>query len=260
MIWEKIFNGGFEITDNWNSIWWFLLNSKNFKIVNFYDITKNEINIYKKIKKDGFNFLDYNNLNKNIEIWIIVKWKNPNDLREKLNNLRKILFSWVQTLKIKYLWEYRFLDVICENNDLNFEHYNNYFLKINLKFVSLLPYWSSWILQRESFLENQNIFTKNILNEGTAESEMKIFIYPILNNWCSKVSLKINKKELFFEIDWTLKIEIDTKNFTVKIWDKEVEWNWEFENLRIWENEIIFKRKNWELSFNLDILYEKNYV
>lgn len=260
MIWEKIFNWWFEISDNWNSIWWIILNSEKYRITSFSDITKSEINIYRKLKKAGYNFNNYSLLNKNIEIWLTIKWKNEEDLRENLNDLRNILFSWVQTLKIKYLGEYRFLDVLCESNDLNFEYYNIYWVKTSIRLVSLLPYWSSGILQRESFSNLQNIFEKNIENKGTAESEVKIYIYPTYNEWTSEISLKINEKELIFSISWTERIEIDTKNLIIKNWNSQREWRWEFSNLKTWENNIILERISWNFHFNLDILYEKNYV
>lgn len=260
MIWEKIFNWWFEISDDWNSIWWIILNSEKYRISSFSDITKSEINMYRKLKKAGYNFSDYSLLNKNIELWLTIKWRNEEDLRKNLNELRNILFSGVQTLKIKYLGEYRFLDVLCEGNDLIFEHYNIYWIKTSVRLVSLLPYWSSGILQRESFSNLQNIFEKNIENKGTAESEAKIYIFPSLNNWTSEVFLKINDFEIIFETNWTERIEIDTKNFLVKVWNTEKEWKWQFNNLKPWENKIIFWKKNWNFYFNLDILYEKNYV
>lgn len=261
MIWEKIFNSWwFNISHTWNSIWWLILNSNKYILTNFSDVTKSELNMYKKLKKAGYNFNDYSLLNKNIEIWLVIKWKNSEELRKNIDELRKILFSWPQILKINYLWEYRFIEVVCENNDLFFEHYNNHWLKTNIRFVSLLPYWSSWILERESFILNQNYFEKNILNKWSAESEAKIFIYPTVNNWCDEVFFKINDFEIHFNINWTDKIEIDTRKFLIKVWETEKEWRWIFWNLKPLENKIIFWKKNWNLSFNLDILYEKNYV
>lgn len=260
MIWEKIFNWWFLISDDWNSIWWLILNSKKYRMTSFSDVTKSELNMYRKLKKAGYNFNDYSLLNKNIEIWLTVKWKNEEDLRKNLDELRKILFSWPTLLKIKYLWEYRFLDVVCENNDLTFEHYNTYFIKTTIRFTSLLPYWSSWILERENFSNLQNYFEKNILNKWSAESEAKVYIYPTYNNWCSEVFLKINDFEIIFSVSWTERIEIDTKNFLIKVWNTGKEWKGQFNNLKVWENKIIFWVKNGELHFNLDILYEKNYV
>lgn len=260
MIWEKIFNGWFVISDDWNSIWWLILNSERFMIESFNDITNTDINLYKKVKQNWNELLENWNTNKNIEINLVIKWKNSDDLRKNINELRKVLFNWIQLLKINYLWEYRFLDVLCESNNLNFEHYNTHWLKTTIRFVSLLPYWSSGILERKTINWINNHFSDLIENIGTAESELKVYINPTHNNWCSELSLKIEDKELFFRPNWNEKIEIDTKNLIVKVWNSQVEWWGEFNKFKSGKNNFTLKRNNWEFNFNLDILFEKNYV
>lgn len=242
------------------SINWLDIASWNIKATNISDNAEAQLSAYDIPQNNGRGFLSYFNRWRNITMTVYVKWEDKQDLIKNIDLLRKNCFKEQSILDWKIDGEIRRIKVNCTSFPQTFNHYNIDWIKLEIWFTCLDPFWYKIDNQSTSIFWKTETFREEITNEGTAESEVTAyFIFGATDT--TELKMKVWDEEII--INESLNdndiVKIDGENKEVLINEVSVDYDGIFPQMKQWTNFFDFTI-NWTFIVDVIILNKKNFV
>jgi len=244
----------FSINDLW-------LQNQYICVSNISDNVNVDISSFDRPQINGRWFLSNFKRWRNITLSVTIKWTSKTDMEERLDNLRKEIYKEESILSWKRAdWEYRKIKVNCTNSPEIFNHYNITFLKTDITFESLEPFWYKDSYQSRNITSKTSNFSEEITNEWKAVSDLKIYI--IFNTASvTETKVKVNNEEIIINQSITTGdiLLIDWEEKIVSLNGTEIDYSWLFPSM--WTSSNFFTYTiTWTFDLDTIILNRKNYV
>ncbi len=234
--------------------------SWNIKATNITDSAESQLSAYDIPQNNGRGFLSFFNRWRNITMTVYVKGVDKADLIKNIDLLRKNCYKSESILDWKIDGEIRRIKVNCTNFPQTFNHYNVDWIKMEIWFTCLEPFWYKIDNQSTSIFWKTSSFREEITNEWTAQSEVNAyFIFGTTDT--NELKMKVGDQEII--INETLSdndiVKVDGENKEVLINEVSVDYSWIFPELKQWTNFFDFTI-NWTFTVDVIILNKKNFV
>jgi len=219
--------------------------------------------IYSNPLNDLWWELNYFFKEKVISLTWVIKMNNAEDLNNKIDELKKILWQNNKNIDIKVNWTIRRAKASCINIDslFNRQHYNITWLDFNIKFRLVSWFLTELTKQNQSFVWLTSWITEEITNRWSVKTNPEINILLNSISWTNILVFSIWEREITINytfINWD-NIKIDCKEKIVTINWINVDYLWIFPILEVWINSYTINL-NWIFDFNITLSYFNNYL
>lgn len=244
-----------DLTINWVD-----LCTENIKATNIFDNANINLNAYDNPQSNWRGFLSNFKRWRTIAMTVYIKWATVSEFVSNLDLFRKICFTKNINLDWKRDWVIRRIVVNCTSDPQNFNHYNITFLKMDVTFESLEPFWYKLQNQTTSIFWQTASFQEEVTNKWTAESELVTYI---LFNSTDSTEIKMDIWENEIVVNWTFEawdiIQINWITKRVYLNWISVDYSWIFPFMQSWSN-LIWFNIDWTFNCDIIILNRQNYV
>lgn len=239
---------------------WLDIASADIKATNISDTTAVNLSAYDIPQNHGRGFLSYFKRWRTIAMTVYVKWDSESDFISNLDTFRKACYTPEAKLDWKRDGVIRRIKVNCTSNPQVFQHYNNTFLKLEVTFESLEPFWYKLDKQSTTISSKTASFQEEITNEGNAQADVVAYVLFWSTN-TTQVKMKINDYEI--TVDHTFSnndvLKIDGENKRVYVNETSIDYSGIFPFMGNASNFFTFTI-NWTFTADVLILNKKNYV
>lgn len=241
---------------------WFSISNENIKTFFFDDNAQVNLSASSRPQSDWSIFLSNFKEWRQIRLWVYIKWSDKSDFQSKLDELRKNIFKKNIFLDVKTDGAIRRIKVNCISSPKTLQHYNITFLRVEITFQALEPYW--YLLQNQSTaIDNvTETFQEEITPIWTAPSDISAYIIFASASWTNQVKMKVwDENELIIDHSFSENdiLRIDWENSKVFVNEIEVNYSGIFPIMEVWTNFFTFTI-NWTFTANVLILNKINYV
>lgn len=242
------------------SINWFDLANANVKATNISDNAIANVSSYDIPQNHWKGFLSYFKRGRTISMTVYIKWDSVSDFQERLDAFRKACFTKNAFLDWKRDDVVRRIKVNCTSNPQSFDHYNIDFLRVQVTFVALEPFWYKLDNQSTSIFNQSSSFQEEITNIWTAQSNVVAYVLFWTTN-TTQVKMKIWDDEITIDHSFSNNdiLKIDWEKKRVIVWTTEIDYSWIFPFMIAWTNFFEFTI-NGTFTCDVLILNKKNYV
>lgn len=239
---------------------WLDIATWDIKATNIQDDTIVNVSWYDIPQNNWRGFLSNFKRWRQIKMTVYIKWANQTEFIANLDAFRKACFTPNAVLDWKKDWIIRRIKVNCTANPQIFNHYNLDFLRMEVSFESLEPFWYRLDSQSTSIFAQTASFQEEITSIWTAQSDVVSYIL-FWNTNSTQVKMKIWEYEIIinhtFANNDILKIDWEWKRVYVN--DTVVDYSWIFPFMSPWTNFFTFTM-NGTFTCDVLILNKKNYV
>lgn len=236
------------------------ISSGSIKATNIQDNAIANVNSYDIPQNHGKGFLSYFKRGRAITMTIYIKWSSVSDFISNLDAFRKACFTENAFLDWKRDWVVRRIKVNCTSNPQVFNHYNIDFLKVQVSFEALEPFWYEIGYQSTSITDQTASFVEEISTLGTAQSDVQAYVLFETSN-STEVKMKISENEITVNHNFSDGdvLHIDGENKRVYVWETSVDYSGIFPFMWTGSNFFDFTING---TFNCDVLIlnKKSYV
>lgn len=239
---------------------WLDIATWNIKATNIQDNAIANLSSYNIPQNHWRGFLSYFKRGRTITMTVYIRWDNASDFQTNLDAFRKACFTENAVLDWKRDGEIRRIKVNCSSNPQNFQHYNIDFLRVDVTFESLEPFWYKLDNQSTNIFAKTASFQEEITAIWTAQSDVVSYILFWTTN-TTQVKLKIGDDEIIVDHSFSNNdiLKIDWENKRVFVNDVEVDYFWIFPFMTSWINFFNFTI-NGTFVCDVLVLNKKNYV
>lgn len=241
---------------------WFWLFNQNIIItkINYDNSHTVESDIFNSPLSDLWWELSYYFRQKNIVLNWYLKYDTAEELNNAIDRLKKALWENNKNLDIKVNWTIRRAKASCININFDREGYHITFIPFTIEFRIIKEFAYDLARESQSLLWNTAWFTEEIVNIWTARSNPIFNI--VINTWSpTAFSLIMGDDTITITrtfIAWEV-LEINTEEKRIKINGSNIDFNWTFPILKVWNNSYTIWF-TWAVNFDLNIFYYKNYL
>lgn len=244
---------------------WFWLSNDFICINKISDSNWNSVSseTYSNPLADLWWELNYYFREKIIEIRGTLKANNAEDLNNRIDTLKKVLWQNNKNLDIKVNWTVRRAKASCVNINSLFDrnHYNITWIPFTIQFRIISEFFAETLRQSQTFTSLTAWFIEEVTNRGSVKTEPTVNILINSTTWTDNISFTIWDNSLIIteNISTNNTILIDCKEKTVKINWNEIDFSWTFPILEVWANnyEITI---NGTVNYNITVYYFNNFL
>lgn len=232
----------------------------DIKATNIQDNAITNLSSYNIPQNHWRGFLSYFKRWRTISMTVYIKWSNESDFISNLDIFRKACFTENAVLDWKRDGVIRRIKVNCSSNPQSFQHYNIDFLRVDVTFESLDPFWYKLDNQSTNISAQTSSFQEEITAIWTAQSEVVSYLLFAATD-TTQVKLKIWDDEIIVDhtfVDNDI-LKIDGENKRIFVNETEIDYSWIFPFMVAWTNFFTFTI-NWTFTCDALILNKKNYV
>lgn len=237
------------------------LSTWDIKATNIQDDAIANLSSYDIPQDHWRGFLSYFKRWRSISMTVYIKWSDASAFQTNLDNFRKSCFTKNAILDWKRDGVIRRIKVNCTSNPQIFQHYNIDFLKVQVAFECLEPFWYELNNQSTSVFSQTASFQEEITAAWTAQSDVVAYILFWSLSWTNQVKMKIGEYEVQVDHSFSSNdiLKIDWENKRVYVNDTEIDYSWIFPFMIAGTNFFTFTING---TFTCDalILNKKNYV
>lgn len=236
------------------------LSTWDIKATNIQDDAIANLSSYDIPQDHWRGFLSYFKRWRSISMMVYIKWSDASAFQTNLDNFRKSCFTKNAILDWKRDGVIRRIKVNCTSNPQIFQHYNIDFLKVQVAFECLEPFWYELNNQSTSIFWATASFLEEITNQWTAQSNVVAYVMFWSTN-STEVKMKIWDDEITISQSFSNNdiLKIDGENKIVTLNDSQIDYSWIFPFMSVWNNVFNFTI-NWTFSCDVLILNKINYV
>lgn len=240
-------------------IWALWLKNNNFNVFALSDNIDTELNKFPIPQNNGRGFLSYFKRWRNIGLSLTVKWATQNEFIANMDRLRAECFKPENTLYYKKD-KRRQIKVTCTSFPKNYEHFNITFMKVDINFEALEPFWYEDTKQSTSIPTRTASYIEEITNQGTDVSQP--IIYLVMESWSiTATELEVWENTLIINntlISWDVLI-INSEDLTITLNWVLIDYDWTFPEMKKGANFFNFTFV-WTFEIKTLILNKINYV
>lgn len=243
------------------AIAWLSLNSENIKIISIQETTSNQLNSFDVPNNFWKGFLSYYDRGRTLSLEIFVKWKDKQEFQKNFDELRKFFYKPWNLFFKKVGWIYRTLKIYPILIPIEQNHFEINCKKVTVQVQTLQPFWSETNYKTKSFLNQTSSFNTEIMNEWSAISEPKIYLFFKKAENVEFIQIKIWEK--FIKINKKIQskdiVIVDCQEKEITINQVQVDYIGSFPQLQSWINYITVDIDG---TYNVDnnVLYIKNRI
>ena len=192
-----------------------------------------------------------------------LKWNNAEDLNNRIDELKQVLWQNNKDLDIKVNWTIRRAKASCININSLFDrkHYNITWIPFTIQFRVVSSFFKELTMQTQSFTWLTAWYTEEITNRWTVRTNPTINILISSTTWTNQITFNIWDNTLTINKSLTASdtIIIDCVQKTVKINNIDVDYSWVFPILEVWVNSYTIWI-NGTVNYNITLSYFNNYL
>lgn len=237
-------------------IWTIWLLNSIYNLSSLNDSVATELNDFPIPQNNGRGFLSYFKRWRRINLQITIKWNSKQDLIKNIDDLRQECFKSQNTL----FYKWRKIKVNCVDFPENYNHYNITFLKANIWFDALEPFWYEQTNQSTSIDVRTSSFIEEISNQWTDITQP--IIYLIIESWnITNTEIQVWENNLIIDewlTEWDVLV-VNSEELRVELNWNLIDYDWTFPEMKRWANFFNFNL-TWTFELKTLIINRINYV
>lgn len=232
----------------------------DIKVTNISDSAESQLSAFDNPQTNGRGFLSFFNRWRNLSMTVYIKWTDRQNLIENIDLLRKNCYTPQVNLDWKIDWEIRRIKVNCTSFPETFNHYTVDWIKLDVWFTTLEPFWYKIDNQSTSINWQTADFREEITNQWTAVSQIVAYII-FQNSDTTELKMKVGDQEIILDETFSDNdiIKIDGEHKQVLLNNVLIDYSWIFPELKQWTNFFDFTI-NGTFTADVLILNKKNFI